>query len=67
MAGTVAGIICFNYRKLEVWEWLVNSICTLIDKYDIDGIRFDSASRRSHHDEKQLPFVYGQYRSWNRW
>ncbi|MCL1833696.1 MAG: glycogen/starch synthase, partial [Leptospirales bacterium] len=32
-----------NYRMLEVWEWLSNSITTLIDKFDIDGIRFDSA------------------------
>lgn len=31
-----------NYRKLEVWEWLADSICTLIDTYDIDGVRFDS-------------------------
>ena len=31
-----------NYRKLEVWEWLTDSICTLIDTYDIDGLRFDS-------------------------
>lgn len=32
-----------NYRMFEVWEWLSDSICGLIDKYDIDGIRFDSA------------------------
>ncbi|HPJ34555.1 MAG TPA: glycogen/starch synthase [Spirochaetota bacterium] len=32
-----------NYRYFEIWEWLSDSICTLIDKYDIDGIRFDSA------------------------
>jgi len=32
-----------NYRKFEIWEWLANSITTLIDKFDIDGIRFDSA------------------------
>ncbi len=32
-----------NYRIFEIWEWLSNSILTLIDKYDIDGIRFDSA------------------------
>jgi len=32
-----------NYRKLEIWEWLADSINTLIEKYDIDGIRFDSA------------------------
>ena len=32
-----------NYRMLEVWEWLSDSITTLIDEFDIDGIRFDSA------------------------
>ncbi len=32
-----------NYRKLEIWEWLIDSIATLIEKYDVDGIRFDSA------------------------
>jgi starch synthase len=32
-----------NWRKLEVWEWLRDSVLELIDAYDIDGIRFDSA------------------------
>jgi starch synthase len=32
-----------NYRMFEVWEWISESVITLIDKYDIDGIRFDSA------------------------
>ena len=32
-----------NYRMLEIWEWLSNSITTLINEFDIDGIRFDSA------------------------
>ena len=32
-----------NYRKFAVWEWLSWSINTLIDVFDIDGIRFDSA------------------------
>jgi starch synthase len=32
-----------NYRKFEIWEWLTRSITTLIDNFDIDGIRFDSA------------------------
>ncbi len=31
-----------NYRKFEVWEYIAGSIQTLIEKYDIDGIRFDS-------------------------
>jgi starch synthase len=32
-----------NYRMFEVWEWISDSVITLIDKYNIDGIRFDSA------------------------
>ena len=32
-----------NYRLFEIWEWLSDSISTLIDEFDIDGIRFDSA------------------------
>ncbi len=32
-----------NYRKLEVWEWLSKSIESLIERFDIDGVRFDSA------------------------
>ena len=32
-----------NYRRFEVWEWLADSIGKLIETYDIDGIRFDSA------------------------
>ncbi len=32
-----------NYRKFEIWEWLASSVETLIEKFDIDGIRFDSA------------------------
>ncbi len=32
-----------NYRMFEVWEWLTSSILTLIERFDIDGIRFDSA------------------------
>jgi starch synthase len=32
-----------NYRKFEVWKWIADSINVLIDKFDIDGIRFDSA------------------------
>ncbi len=32
-----------NYRKFEIWEWMADSIDTLIEKFDIDGIRFDSA------------------------
>jgi glycogen synthase len=33
----------YNYRMFEVWEWLAGSVNDLIDRFDIDGIRFDSA------------------------
>ncbi len=32
-----------NYRLFSVWQWLSDSIKTLIEEFDIDGIRFDSA------------------------
>ncbi len=32
-----------NYRKFEVWKWVTDSVRTLIDAFEIDGIRFDSA------------------------
>ena len=32
-----------NYRMFEIWEWLSDSVTDLIEKFDIDGIRFDSA------------------------
>jgi len=53
-----------NYRKFAVWEWLADSVCTLIERYDIDGIRFDSSHavpvmmRRNNY-----PFIHGEYRS----
>ncbi|WP_455383019.1 glycogen/starch synthase [Salinispira pacifica] len=53
-----------NYRKLEVWEWLADSVITLIREYDIDGIRFDSAHavpimmKRNNY-----PFRFGTARS----
>ena len=53
-----------NYRKFAVWEWLADSVCTLIEEFDIDGIRFDSSHavpvmmRRNNY-----PFLHGDYRS----
>ena len=53
-----------NYRKFEVWEFITDSILTFIDKYDIDGIRFDSAHavpimmKRNNY-----PLIYGKERS----
>jgi starch synthase len=32
-----------NYRQYEIWQWVANSVRTLVEKYDVDGIRFDSA------------------------
>jgi len=53
-----------NYRKFEVWEWLADSIGTLIEKFDIDGIRFDSAHAVPVVMKKNnFPFVYNRRRS----
>ncbi|HPV98350.1 MAG TPA: glycogen/starch synthase [Spirochaetota bacterium] len=54
----------FNYRKFEVWEWLERSITTLIERFDIDGIRFDSAHAVPIMMKKNnYPSVYGVPRS----
>ncbi|HUX11597.1 MAG TPA: glycogen/starch synthase [Spirochaetia bacterium] len=53
-----------NYRKLEVWEWLAESVVKLIKEFDVDGIRFDSAHavpimmKRNNY-----PFRYGEART----
>ncbi|MBN2049985.1 MAG: glycogen/starch synthase [Spirochaetales bacterium] len=53
-----------NYRKLEIWDWLVNSVLTLIDAYDIDGIRFDSAHAVPVMMKRNnFPEIYGTPRS----
>ncbi|MGQ9615799.1 MAG: glycogen/starch synthase [Spirochaetota bacterium] len=53
-----------NYRKFEVWEWISSSISTLIEKFDIDGIRFDSAHAVPIMMKKNnYPFFYGTKRS----
>ena len=53
-----------NYRKFEVWEWLLWSINKLIDDFDIDGIRFDSAHATPIMMKKNnYPFIYGKKRS----
>ncbi len=52
-----------NYRKFEIWEWTADSIRELIDRFDIDGIRYDSAHavpimmKRNNY-----PFMYGKRR-----
>ena len=53
-----------NYRKIAVWEWLSNSISELIERYDIDGIRFDSAHAVPIVMKKNnYPFVYKDKRT----
>lgn len=53
-----------NYRRFEIWQWLAWSIHALIDQFDIDGIRFDSAHaipimmKRNNY-----PMVYGNRRN----
>ena len=53
-----------NYRKFEVWEWLANSIVELVERYDIDGIRFDSAhSVPIMMKRNNYPLVYDRERT----
>ncbi|MFH0975743.1 MAG: glycogen/starch synthase [Spirochaetota bacterium] len=53
-----------NYRKFEVWEWLADSVALLIDKFDIDGIRFDSAHAVPIMMKKNnYPFINGSKRT----
>ncbi len=53
-----------NYRKFEIWEWTAGSIMELIERFDIDGIRYDSAHavpimmKRNNY-----PLIYGKHRS----
>jgi len=48
-----------NYRKFEIWEWLAGSITTLVERFDIDGIRFDSAHAVPIMMKKNnFPYVY---------
>jgi starch synthase len=53
-----------NWRRFEVWEWLTRSVMTLIEKYDIDGIRFDSAHAVPIMMKKNnFPLIYDKKRS----
>ncbi|MBN2161004.1 MAG: glycogen/starch synthase [Spirochaetes bacterium] len=52
-----------NYRKFEIWEWLADSITELIESFDIDGIRFDSAHAVPIMMKKNnFPFVFERKR-----
>jgi len=54
----------FNYRRYEVWEWLAGSVDRLIEEYDIDGIRFDSAHAVPIMMKKNnYPYMYGKRRT----
>ena len=33
----------FNYRRLAVWEWLAGAVRTLVERFDVDGVRCDIA------------------------
>ena len=33
--------VLLNYRRLSVWEWLADSVRTLIERFDVDGVRCD--------------------------
>jgi starch synthase len=53
-----------NYRKFEVWQWIAKSVLALIDRFDIDGIRFDSAHAMPIMMKKNnYPYTYGRLRS----
>ena len=52
-----------NYRLFAIWQWLSDSIKTLIDEFDIDGIRFDSAHAVPIMMKKNnFPYIYDQKR-----
>jgi len=53
-----------NFRKFGVWKWIADSINTLIDKFDIDGIRFDSAHAVPIMMKKNnFPYFFDEIRS----
>ena len=35
--------VLLNYRRLAVWEWLANALRTLLEQFDVDGVRCDIA------------------------
>ena len=35
--------VLLNYRRLAVWEWLADALRTLLERYDVDGVRCDIA------------------------
>ena len=35
--------VLLNYRRLAVWEWLAGAVRTLVERFDVDGVRCDIA------------------------
>ena len=35
--------VLLNYRRLAVWEWLADALRTLLERFDVDGVRCDIA------------------------
>ena len=35
--------VLLNYRRLAVWEWLADAVRTLVERFDVDGVRCDIA------------------------
>ena len=35
--------VLLNYRRLAVWEWLAEALRTLLERFDVDGVRCDIA------------------------
>ncbi|MFW6366636.1 MAG: glycogen/starch synthase, partial [Spirochaetota bacterium] len=53
-----------NWRQFEIWEWICDSVRKLVERYDIDGIRFDSAHAVPIMMKKNnFQYVYNRKRS----
>ena len=53
-----------NYRIFEVWQWIAEAVGTLVDQFDIDGIRFDTAHAVPIMMKKNnFPFIYDRKRT----
>ena len=41
--GSWSDGVLLNYRRLAVWEWLADALHTLLERFDVDGVRCDIA------------------------
>ena len=41
--GSWSDGVLLNYRRLAVWEWLAGAVRTLVERFDVDGVRCDIA------------------------